>query len=51
MNFDDPEITPAGDLWWRMCPRCAAVDHEHCEGGDVWCECLAELLMEAEEIE
>lgn len=33
-----------------MCPPCAAVDHEHCIGAQVWCECLVELLFEAEEM-
>lgn len=43
---DDLDAT----LWFRMCLPCSEVRHDDCEGGDVWCECFVELLLEAEDL-
>ena len=36
--------------WFRMCRPCSEVRHDDCLGADEWCECVAELLMESEDI-
>lgn len=46
----EPNYTPSGQPYYDMCPPCAAVLHEACVGGEIFCACLAELLMEAEDI-
>lgn len=36
------------DLAFVVCVPCLEVRHDDCLGALVWCECFAEVLMEAE---
>lgn len=43
-------MTVTDEPWWRMCPPCAQVRHGACLGGVIWCECVACVMLEAEEL-
>lgn len=43
---------PDDRIWggYRMCAPCAEVRHDDCMGAEQWCECLAEIFIEAEDL-